>query len=86
VTDDGRPTPADPCLGCGASTAPGSVRFAERHTVNASDGDAFLCAECHASLTTMRGDRPVTEDEVRRLVESGAAVGLLWGGGGPGIG
>jgi hypothetical protein len=65
----------------------GGAYFSDRRRVEASSGPAYLCAECHAALRAARGDRPLTDAEVRRVVDGGNAVGLIWGGGGPpGIG
>jgi hypothetical protein len=81
------PLALEACSGCGRSTAVGSVHFSDRRRIEALSGPAYLCAECHAALRGARGDRPLTDAEVRRVVDSGNAVGLIWGGGGtPGMG
>jgi hypothetical protein len=77
----------DGCSGCGRSTAAGGPLFPDRRRIEAASGPAYLCADCHAALRAARGDRLLTDAEVRRVVDSGNAVGLIWGGGGiPGIG
>jgi len=78
----------DPCAGCGRTTSVGSILFSDRRVVDAVGGQRdYLCADCRAAVVRRRGGgQRLTDEEVRQAVENGSAMGLVWGGGGPGIG
>jgi len=68
-----------PCLRCGEDTGAGSVFFSDRHTVEHKDGRrTYLCSLCDAAVRSSRRGKPLTDDEVRNLVENGAAIGTAW--------
>ena len=67
-----------PCAACGEETAAGKPRFVGRRTIGDS-GTSYLCASCDDLGTTRRGQR-LTDDVVRRLVETGAMGVYVWSG------
>jgi hypothetical protein len=71
--------PIEPCAGCGESTAVGGVFYSDRRVIARSDGGtAFLCSSCFARVRATRTGRPLTDDDVRRVVENGSAAAILW--------
>jgi hypothetical protein len=70
---------SQPCVACGDDTTAGRPRFVGRRTISGEAGSSYLCATCDEAVATRRG-RPLTEDEVRRLVESGAMGAYVWSG------
>jgi hypothetical protein len=74
------------CVGCGKPTAAGRTRFADRRTIEHADGTrSYLCALCGATAASSRG-KILSDEELRQFVENGSAAGVLFSGGGLGIG
>ena len=68
-----------PCAGCGEETAPGSIFFSDRRTVERPDGPpVHLCVLCDARLRSRGRRRQLTDDEVRILVQSAALLDIAW--------
>jgi hypothetical protein len=84
ASDRGTPSPgessaAQPCAVCGEETAVGSVFFSDRHTIEHTDGRrTWLCTLCNSRIRSSRRRRPLTDDEVRTLVESGSLLNQAW--------
>ena len=75
------------CAGCVKPTAAGLSRFAGRRTILHADAKrSYLCVHCEVRLSSGGRSEPLSDDELRREVESGAMTGMLWSGGGQGIG
>ena len=75
---------SEPCAVCGEETAVGSVFFSDRHTVEKSDGTRTLCAPCNASVRSARKGnegKPLTDEELRSLVENGSLAAIASAGG-----
>ena len=75
------------CVGCGRPTAAGHSRFADRRAVENADGTrSYLCGMCGATAAANRGKEQLSDQELRQLIENGSAAGVLWSGGGLGVG
>jgi hypothetical protein len=73
------PSPEEPCLGCGEETAVGSVFFSDRRTVgHADDRRTYLCSLCDSRIRSSRRGKPLTDEEVRKIVENGSAIATAW--------
>jgi hypothetical protein len=76
-----------PCAGCGKPTAAGRALFADRRTIDHADGQrSYVCSLCDARLSASHHPGQLSDDEVRRLIDTGSMAGVLWSGGGLGIG
>jgi hypothetical protein len=74
------------CAGCGNPTAAGRTRFADRRAIEHADGTrSYLCAMCGATAASSRG-KELSDEELRQLIENGSMAGVLWSGGGLGVG
>jgi hypothetical protein len=75
----------EPCVVCGEETAIGSVFFSDRHTVEKSDGTrTYLCGLCNARVRSAgkgKKGKPLTDEELRSLVENGSLAAIAWSGG-----
>jgi hypothetical protein len=65
---------ADPCSGCGESTAVGTVLFSDRRTL--PDG-THLCVICNSKAAAHHGRR-LTDDEVRQFIDNGSMAAITW--------
>jgi hypothetical protein len=75
----------DPCIGCGEPTAVGTLRYSDRRAIDHSDKSrSYLCSLCDARVAAARRGKRLSDDEVRRLIESGSMAGVIWSGGTPG--
>jgi len=74
-------TEKDPCAECGRGTAAGTMGFSDRRVVE-WEGAArgFLCGECQAAIVAARQGEPLSDDEVRRRIDSGVAA-MAWASG-----
>lgn len=78
--------PADvrePCQGSGEETAVGSVFFSDRRESEHPDGHrSDVCTLCDQRIAASRRGRQLTDDEARRLIETGwpAMIGFVPGG------
>ncbi|HET9520186.1 MAG TPA: hypothetical protein VFO73_03985 [Candidatus Limnocylindrales bacterium] len=71
----------EPCARCAEETSVGSVFYSDRREIDLPDGKrAWLCVLCDGLIRASRRGTPMTDDEVRRLVETGSMAGLAWPG------
>jgi hypothetical protein len=78
-TSTGSRLPVEPCLSCGEGTAVGSVFFSDRSTIDLGDGQlAFLCGLCDSRIRASRKGKPLTDEEVRNVVNNGTTIALGW--------
>ena len=69
----------EPCMSCGEETAAGSPFFSDRRVVERPGGDrAYVCSLCDQRLAEARRGTRLTDDEMRRLVETGS-LGMIAG-------
>ena len=63
-----------PCLHCGDETAPGSVRYSDRHDVPLEGGGrAYLCDECYATARAAKGGE-LSDADLRVIAKNGVVV------------
>lgn len=76
---------SEPCAVCGEETAVGSMFFSDRHAVEKTDGTrAYLCGPCNARVRSAgkgKKGKPLTDEELRSLVENGSLAAIAWSGG-----
>ncbi len=64
----------EPCLRCGDETAPGSVRYSERHDIALEDGSrGHLCQECYSKARAAKGGE-LTDADLRVIAKNGAVI------------
>ena len=69
----------EPCTSCGEETAAGSPFFSDRRVVERPGGDrAYVCSLCDQRLAEARRGTRLTDEEVRRLVDTGS-LGMIAG-------
>jgi hypothetical protein len=74
-------TEQDPCAECGRGTAAGTIGFSDRRVVEREDlSRGFLCGDCQAAIVAARRGEPLSDDEVRRRIDSGVAA-MAWASG-----
>jgi len=72
MTTIGRET----CVGCGESTAVGTLLFSDRRTL--SDATR-LCAICNSKAAAHYGRQRLTDEQVRQLIDNWSMAGITWG-------
>ena len=74
-------TEKEPCAECGRGTAAGTIGFSDRRVVEREDGTrGSLCGDCQAAIVEARQGEPLSDDEVRRRIDSGVAA-MAWASG-----
>jgi hypothetical protein len=66
----------DACLGCGESTAVGTLLFSDRRTL--PDG-THLCTFCNSLAAAHHRRRRLTDEEVRQFINNGSMAAITWG-------
>jgi len=63
----------EPCVSCGEATAIGSAFYSDRRQVDLKDGShAFMCTLCDQRIAAARRGGRLTDEELRRGIESGS--------------
>jgi len=74
----------EPCIGCAEETAVGSVFYSDRRVIDHRDGRrTYLCTLCDARIRSSHRGKRLTDEEVRRIIESSSRAAIAWSGGGP---
>lgn len=63
----------EPCKVCGENTAVGSILYSDRRVIGHADGHRnYICTLCDQRIAASRHGKQLTDDETRRLIETGS--------------
>jgi protein-arginine kinase activator protein McsA len=71
---------AELCETCGEDTATGTVLYSDRRVLNGKNGRTYVCAMCVQRMNAARHGAQLTDEELRRAINTAGIVGQAWGG------